>query len=138
MDNAATVSVGQGMAKTTSSDIFKLPVPGLLATYQTSEVFGDWFSRCYEPLHFTACRILGSPEGASLAVENCWLTASRNPPSFDCEGEFRSWLFRILIDEASAILQSRLRNQLDPEQAHLWPLHSSVPPGQSDPQGDTF
>jgi hypothetical protein len=122
MDNAATASVGQGMAKTTSSDIFKRPVPGSLATDQTSEVFDEWFSRCYEPLHFTACRVLGSPEGAGLAVQNCWLTASRNPPTFDREGEFRGWLLRILIDEASAILQCRLGSQLDPEHAHLWPL----------------
>jgi DNA-directed RNA polymerase specialized sigma24 family protein len=119
MNNEAIARVGQGMMKTTSSDMFKRPVPGALATDQTSEVFDDWFSRCYEPLHFTACRVLGNPEGAGLAVQNCWLTASCNPPSFDSEGKFRSWLFRILIDEALAILQSRLCNQLDSEHARL-------------------
>jgi hypothetical protein len=55
-------------------------------------------------LHFIACRVLGGTEGAELAVLNCWLRASRNPPTFDREGAFRSWLLRILIDEASTFL----------------------------------
>ena len=33
------------------------------------------------------------PEKAELAVQNCWLTACRNPPTFDREGAFRSWQF---------------------------------------------
>jgi DNA-directed RNA polymerase specialized sigma24 family protein len=62
-----------------------------------------WFSRCRRLLHFTACRVLGGAEGAELAVQNCWLTASRNRPTLNHEGAFRSWLFRILIDEALAV-----------------------------------
>jgi len=52
-----------------------------------------------------ACRVLGGSERAQLAVENSWLTASLNPLRFDNEGAFRSWLLRILIDEALAILR---------------------------------
>jgi hypothetical protein len=38
-------------------------------------------------------------------VESCRATASRNPPRFEYEGAFRSWLVRVLIDEALAIRQ---------------------------------
>jgi DNA-directed RNA polymerase specialized sigma24 family protein len=40
-------------------------------------------------------------------VKNCTITASRNPPTFECEGAFRSWLVRVLIDEALAIVRQR-------------------------------
>jgi DNA-directed RNA polymerase specialized sigma24 family protein len=63
-------------------------------------VFNARFWRGYRILHFIACRILGGPERAERAVENCWHTASRRPPRFESEGEFRSWLLRVLIDEA--------------------------------------
>jgi DNA-directed RNA polymerase specialized sigma24 family protein len=79
-------------------------------------IFNVRFSRCYRLLHFIACRVLGSPERADNAVENCWLTASPNPPRFEYEGEFRSWLLRVLIDEALAILrgnQSSAQNEID-------------------------
>jgi DNA-directed RNA polymerase specialized sigma24 family protein len=49
--------------------------------------------------------MLGSPERALRAVENCRLAASCNPRRFEYEGEFRSWLLRVLIDEALAILR---------------------------------
>jgi DNA-directed RNA polymerase specialized sigma24 family protein len=51
-------------------------------------------------LHFIACRVLGSSEDAELALQNCWFTAWRSPASFDSDGAFRSWLLRVLIDEA--------------------------------------
>jgi DNA-directed RNA polymerase specialized sigma24 family protein len=68
-------------------------------------MFNAWFSRCRGALHFTACRVLGGAERAELAVQNCWLKASRSPRTFDREGAFRSWLLRILIDEASTLRQ---------------------------------
>jgi hypothetical protein len=67
-------------------------------------VFNDRFARSRSLLHFTACRVLGDPERAELAVRNCWRRASRNPPGFRHDGAFRSWLVRLLIDEALAIL----------------------------------
>jgi hypothetical protein len=39
------------------------------------------------------------------AVQNCWQAESRNPRRFEFEGAFRSWLVRVLIDEALAILR---------------------------------
>ena len=68
-------------------------------------VFASRFSRCYRLLHFIACRVLGSPQRAKDAIESCWLTASRNPPRFEYEGAFRSWLVRVLIDAALGILR---------------------------------
>ena len=68
-----------------------------------SAVFEARFSRYRRLLHFIATRVLGSPERAGEAVENCWLSASRNPPSFEYDGAFCSWLARVLIDEALAI-----------------------------------
>ncbi len=65
------------------------------------------FSRCRKVLYFLACRVLGSPEQAHDVVENCKVTASRNSPIFEYEGAFRSWLVRILIDEALAIVRHR-------------------------------
>jgi len=67
--------------------------------------FASRFSR-YRPLLYSlACRVLGGIRGAENALENCRRTASRNPPNFNYEGAFRSWLARVLIDEALAILQ---------------------------------
>lgn len=72
---------------------------------EDSAVFHARFWRCHRLLHFIACRVLGGLERADDAIENCWLTASRNPPRFEYEGAFRSWLLRVLIDEALAILR---------------------------------
>lgn len=65
------------------------------------------FSSCREMLHFIACRILTSVDLAETAVRNCHRTASRNPPRFQNEGAFKSWLVRILIDEATLLLRKR-------------------------------
>ena len=52
---------------------------------------------CCTSLHI---HILGGPERAHDAIEGCRLRASRNPPRFEYEGEFRRWLVRVLVDEA--------------------------------------
>jgi hypothetical protein len=79
---------------------------------EDSAVFDVRFWRSYRMLRFIACRVLGGPEHANKAVENCWHTASRRAPRFDHEGEFRSWLLRVLIDEALALLRN---NQQTPK-----------------------
>jgi DNA-directed RNA polymerase specialized sigma24 family protein len=68
-------------------------------------IFAARFLRCRGLLHFIACRVLGGPNRSEDAIANCWLTASRNLPTFEYEGAFRSWLLRILIDEALVILR---------------------------------
>jgi DNA-directed RNA polymerase specialized sigma24 family protein len=68
-------------------------------------------------LYSLACRILGGIQGAENALENCWRTASRNPPKFDYEGAFRSWLARVLIDEALAILRKNRELNVNSKQS---------------------
>ena len=77
------------------------------SNYRRDIAFMDRFWRCNSLLHFLAYRILGTHEGAGNAVENCRIVAARNPPDFGNEGAFRSWVARILIDEALAILRQR-------------------------------
>ena len=62
--------------------------------------FDRRFSRYRGLLDFIARRILDDERAAEEAVQGCWLAASRNPPLSVREGVFRSWLVRILIDEA--------------------------------------
>jgi DNA-directed RNA polymerase specialized sigma24 family protein len=61
------------------------------------------FSRCDPTLRVIASRVLESSERVDDAITNCWLAASDNPPVFEHEGAFRSWLLRVLIDEALVI-----------------------------------
>jgi DNA-directed RNA polymerase specialized sigma24 family protein len=62
------------------------------------------FWRCYRLLHFLAGRILDDPEQVKRAVENCWHSALDRAPRFEYESAFRSWLVRVLIDEALLLL----------------------------------
>jgi len=68
------------------------------------EEFTARFERCHRMLYFIACRVLGGSERAEEAVQNCRRTASGNLSRFEYEGVFRSWLLRVLIGEALAIL----------------------------------
>ena len=69
--------------------------------------FESQFSRCRKLLQFIALRILNCADEAEKAVRNCRLTASCNPPNFSSEGAFKSWLLRILMDEATLLLRNR-------------------------------
>src|SRR5262249_39205764 len=66
-------------------------------------VFNARFSRCRRLLCFVARHVLGCGEKAQDAVQKCWRRACCSPPKFRREGAFRSWLVRILLDEAFAI-----------------------------------
>ena len=70
-------------------------------------LFDTRFSRSYRLLHFIAGRILDDPKQAKKAVENCWHSASARAPRFEYEGAFRSWLLRVLIDEALLLLREK-------------------------------
>jgi len=74
---------------------------------EETPVMDTQFSRCHGLLYFTACRVLDDREGAEEAVQNCLLTATRNTQKFKSEGAFRSWLLRIVIDEALQILRQK-------------------------------
>jgi DNA-directed RNA polymerase specialized sigma24 family protein len=87
-----------------AANVFSQSLRESRAKREHTAVFRDRFARSCSLLHFIACRILRDPERAQLAVRNCWVRASRNSPIFGNDGEFRSWLLRLLIDEALAIL----------------------------------
>jgi DNA-directed RNA polymerase specialized sigma24 family protein len=63
------------------------------------------FLRCYGLLHFIACCVLGRAERTEDVIERCRLKASGTPARFEYEGAFRSWLLRVLIDEAVVVLR---------------------------------
>jgi hypothetical protein len=65
------------------------------------------FLRYRGVLSLVAYRVLGDHNQAEDAVQRCLQSASCNVPRFENEGVFRSWLARILIDEALLILQER-------------------------------
>jgi RNA polymerase sigma-70 factor, ECF subfamily len=71
------------------------------------EALNDLFSRYYRFLHFLACRVLGGREDAQDVVQNCLLRAVRNLQQFNNNGAFRSWLARILVNEAISLLRKR-------------------------------
>ena len=72
--------------------------------------FAERFSRSYRLLYFIACRVLGDDERALIAIRNCWRTAFCSPPHLEYEGAFRSWLVRVLIDEALAVVRENKGN----------------------------
>ena len=65
------------------------------------------FARYRSVLSLIAYRVLGNHKDAEEAVQNCLREASDRAPRFEHEGAFRSWLARILIDEAVTILHSQ-------------------------------
>jgi len=73
------------------------------------EALNDLFSRYHRFLHFLACRVLGGREDAQDVVQNCLLRAVRNLQQFNNDGAFRSWLARILVNEAIDLLRKRRR-----------------------------
>jgi DNA-directed RNA polymerase specialized sigma24 family protein len=100
---AATIDVPPGQMQK------KQPTP----QGEPPDPFDNWFSRCRATLHFTACLILKDSRRAERAVRNCWMSASGNPPLFEREGAFRSWIVRILISEALSILDDNRTNSLN-------------------------
>ena len=67
--------------------------------------FDARFSRCYNLLQFIARRILGNREEIEDVIENCRVKASQSCLEFEDEGAFRSWLVRVLIDQALTVLR---------------------------------
>jgi len=55
-------------------------------------------------LYFVASRVLNGREGAEEAVDNCLAIAAVAAPAFASKGAHRSWLLRLVIDEALCIL----------------------------------
>ena len=93
-----------------------------------SETLDVLLSRYRRVLSLIAYRVLGNHEEAEHAVRNCLRAASDGAPRFEHEGAFRSWLARVLIDEAVTILykqSSSTRGSDDHDR------QSSLKPGKS-------
>jgi RNA polymerase sigma-70 factor (ECF subfamily) len=73
------------------------------------EAFEILFSRYRPILYRLAQRILRNHKESEDAVQNCSLAAFRKMHGFKCEGAFRSWLARILVNEAITIHRKRKR-----------------------------
>jgi RNA polymerase sigma-70 factor (ECF subfamily) len=98
--------------------------PNCRESQEHAQGFASRFSR-YRPLLYSlACRVLGDIPGAEDALENCWRTTSRNPPEFDYEGAFRSWLARVLIDKALAILRENRKLNVNSKQSQFVGIRS--------------
>ena len=75
----------------------------LSGSQENLKAFEVLFSRYRRVLSFVAYHVLGDRKDAQDAVENCFFTVSSQAPSFEDEGAFRSWLVRVLIDQALLI-----------------------------------
>jgi hypothetical protein len=64
------------------------------------------FERYRRVLYFVAYKVLHNHKEAEDAVQKCFKSASYSVPTFDSEATFRSWLVRVLIDEALLILHN--------------------------------
>jgi len=63
-------------------------------------VFVERFWQWRDSLYVVAYRVLGDSRAATDAVEACFRKACPRPPRFVSDGEFGSWLVRVLLDEA--------------------------------------
>ena len=71
-------------------------------------VFVERFWRWRDSLYLVAYRVLDGRTAATEAVESCFRRTCREPSKFESDGQFGSWLLRILLDEA---LQARRRRK---------------------------
>ena len=69
--------------------------------------FESRFSKNRKLIAFVARRLLDNHADAENAVKKCFKTASRNPPVLANDGAFRSWILRMVIDEALLILSDK-------------------------------
>lgn len=65
------------------------------------------FTKYSRLLYDLAHRVLRNREEAEDAVQCCLLQAYRNLSNVQCQSSFRSWLVRILINEALAIVRRK-------------------------------
>lgn len=87
-------------------DDSKLVSEGLQGDRDAFEIL---FLRYRPILYRLAQRILRNHEESEDAVQNCSLAAFCKMKTFKYEGAFRSWLARILVNEAITILRMRKR-----------------------------
>jgi RNA polymerase sigma-70 factor (ECF subfamily) len=90
------------------------------------DAFNVLFSRYRSLLYRLAYRVLRNREESEDAVQNCLLLAFCKLEGFKHAGAFRSWLARILFNEAVSILRKR-RNHVTQSSERLSPEeHSEI------------
>jgi DNA-directed RNA polymerase specialized sigma24 family protein len=72
------------------------------------EEFEGRFSRCRNSLYFLAWGALGNVGEAEEALENCYRKARRDARRFTSDGEFGSWMIRMLINEVVLVANRRV------------------------------
>jgi DNA-directed RNA polymerase specialized sigma24 family protein len=92
-------------------------------TQLNPQSFDVLFAKYRSVLYFVARRVLRNHREAEDAVQRCFLSARAKTPQLDCEGRFRSWLVRVLIDEAVTILHKNSIPSLHSSEVLLSPLH---------------
>ena len=112
-------------------DDSKLILGGLQGDRDAFEIL---FSRYRPILYRLAQRILRIHEESEDAVQNCSLAAFRKLKSFKYEGAFRSWLARILVNEAITILRKRKRAYSSERSVLPEPAESLPDPGPNPEQ----
>jgi DNA-directed RNA polymerase specialized sigma24 family protein len=70
--------------------------------------FEGRFSRCRNSLYFLAWGALGSVGETEQAMESCYRRARSQPKRFASDGEFGSWMIRLLINEIVLVANRRL------------------------------
>jgi DNA-directed RNA polymerase specialized sigma24 family protein len=104
-ESRITVAVDLLFLFTTEKPCEGLRTVAVKSEQEQPAIFAARFFRAYRLLDFIARRVLCDKKRAQIAIHNCWQTASRNPPRFQYEGAFRSWLVRVLINQALTILR---------------------------------
>jgi DNA-directed RNA polymerase specialized sigma24 family protein len=87
------------------------------------EEFEGRFSRCRKSLYFLAWGTLGNVGEAEQALENCYRKARRNAPRFNSDGEFGSWMIRVLINEVVLIANRRVPDASEMSEAAFPGVH---------------
>lgn len=81
------------------------------------EEFEGRFSRCRNSLYFLAWGTLGNVEEAEEALENCYRKARRDARRFNSDGDFSSWMIRVLINEVVLVANRRLSEATEMSEA---------------------
>jgi DNA-directed RNA polymerase specialized sigma24 family protein len=79
--------------------------------------FEGRFSRCRNSLYFLALGTLGTVGEAEEALENCYRKACRQPKRFTSDGEFGSWMIRMLINEIVLVANGRMPEAMEMNEA---------------------
>jgi len=80
---------------------------GVGRTNRIREDFDKQFLRCKGLLKQIAERVLNGTEEVEEAMQRSYATAASQRRRFRCDGEFRRWLVRIVLNEALMLLHEK-------------------------------